>query len=250
MTYIPQIPSQNDPQFSRKIGDEFRRIFQYFYELNNQVKNHDEQIQQAIQPVIQPQSQALPISIQPSYSPSSIIDPQPFNVQSKLGIAAQAQIAGIPSYSALPATSQIGVDPLLQDTAMFRVGDQLYVVDQTTRTFVVIAVSASPQIIRARQTNITAVSVNANSTADQDLMSLTFAAGDLNTLTKLCHLYAFGTLDEDSGPTIVFKLKIGSTAIITLTPNTPGTTKTGLGWGFQALLTTSAIGASGNFEAH
>lgn len=103
--------------------------------------------------------------------------------------------------------------------------------------------------------NITPVSVNASTTADQDLMTISIPANALNAVGKLLEIICFGTFDEDSGPTITFKVHvINSTpidlAVLTFVPNTPGSTKTNLPWRLYIWIATGTAGVSGLLEVH
>lgn len=200
----------------------------------------------------------------------------PLNVQSLLGRVAQPQVAFAPWLLAAPTPS----DPQSQDGSLYvDTTNGLQGFDGTTAPGVWRAVpvaatafgstaahkvlvgptsgSAVPTFRLLTETDlpplldvdITPVAVNAAVTTDQNLMSFVIPAGVLNTVGKVLRVTCYGNLDEDTGPTITFKLKLSST-LLTWTPSTPGATKTGLSWHIGAYLVTQSTGVNANFEVH
>lgn len=109
----------------------------------------------------------------------------------------------------------------------------------------------SPSLLNV---NITPVSVNANVTTDQVLMTFLIPANSINVINKTLNLICYGNLDELNGPTIVFKVVLvngaTTTTLLSWTPNTPGVTKTGLPWRIYSTLITQATGVTGAIEVH
>lgn len=102
-----------------------------------------------------------------------------------------------------------------------------------------------------KEANASPISVNANTTSEQDLSFVDFTPGELNRVGKVIELVCFGTFDNDTNPTITFRLKFSpATNILIFVPNTPSTTHTNLPWVLKAYLIVTATGASGNLEVH
>ncbi len=101
--------------------------------------------------------------------------------------------------------------------------------------------------------NITQVSVNAASTADQNLMVYQIPAGLLNVVGRTIRVSCRGNLDEDAGSgavTIRFKVKLGGVTVLDWTPNTPNVSRTNLPWHIEGLITCATTGATADVEAH
>jgi hypothetical protein len=100
----------------------------------------------------------------------------------------------------------------------------------------------------------TQVVVNGNVTTDQNMMTFTIPAGALNVIGKLLRITCYGNLDELNGPIVTFKVALvnGATTVVPVNwvPNTPGVTKTNLGWAINAYLVTTATGVTGAVEPH
>lgn len=110
-------------------------------------------------------------------------------------------------------------------------------------------------------TSTTPVTVNANSTSDQQLMELSLSAGYLNSLGRPFDFFGAGvyTTQAAQTPTLEFKIKLctvsgcGSGTVISLVDITSGATtaaSTNISWNLRALGVTAATGATGNLEIH
>jgi hypothetical protein len=109
--------------------------------------------------------------------------------------------------------------------------------------------------------NVTPVTVNANSTADQNLQSLVLPAGFFNTLGKSQRIWSAGVYSTPvaSTATLTFKLKLctvsgcGSGTVITLaswtTSANPGSVTTNP-WNTDLTVITQTAGSSGALESH
>jgi hypothetical protein len=103
--------------------------------------------------------------------------------------------------------------------------------------------------------NITPVSVNANVTTDQILMTYSISAGVLNTVGKTLEFICYGNFDEVSGPTITFKIQLVSptpttVTILSWTPATASVSRSGLPFRVYGTIITASTGATGTLEAH
>jgi len=245
MAYIPNIPNNaDDPRFGRGVSEAIRMIYERYADLEDHHLALARRVDQGLA-----HSSSIPAPPQPT---QQVVER---NIQSFQGQLNQPQLAQVTSYSSLPTTAMIGVDPALQDMALFRVGDQLYAVSSSSRSFIPLSVSATPQIVRARSVNITQVSVNANTTSDQDLMTYSLPASTLS-VGQLIRITCYGNLDFIALATnITFKIVMTSPAPTTVTllsflPVTPTGPLTNIPFRLEAILAPAAIGASGNFEAH
>lgn len=108
----------------------------------------------------------------------------------------------------------------------------------------------TPDIPIVKEANINAISVNANTTSQQDLNFVDFSPTELNRAGRVVELVCFGTFDELSGPTITYRVLLGATTILTFVPNTPSATATNLPWTLKAWLIVATIGATGTLEVH
>lgn len=110
-------------------------------------------------------------------------------------------------------------------------------------------------------TSTTPVTVNANSTSDQQLMELSLTAGYLNSLGRPFDFFGAGvyTTQTAQTPTLEFKIKLctvsgcGSGTVVTLVDITSGATtaaSSNISWNLRTLGTTAATGATGNLELH
>lgn len=187
-------------------------------------------------------------------------DEHPLNVQGLLGQLAQPQIPYAPIVTVLPSPdnpqSQNGSLVQLQTAPNTYVQ---YEFDGRPNGANAWVITPTPPVVPAAtyqllDHDITLVSVNANITTNQTLMTYVVGAGVLNTVGKTIRVTCYGDLDELNGPTILFTLALvnGATVngMIAWTPSTPGVTKTGLPWMMKAELVTHAIGVGGDMEAH
>lgn len=110
-------------------------------------------------------------------------------------------------------------------------------------------------------TSTTPVTVNTNTTNDQQLMELSLSAGYLNSLGRPFDFFGAGvyTTQTAQTPTLTFKIKLctvsgcGSGTVVTLVSITSGATtaaSTNISWNVRSLGTTAATGATGNLEIH
>lgn len=185
----------------------------------------------------------------------------PLNVQSMLGRLAQPQIPYAPIVTVLPPLD----NPQSQNGSLVQLDNGVgvrvqYEFDGRPNGANAWVISPTPPVIPSASAyslldhDITLVSVNANVTTNQTLMTYVIGAGVLNTVGKTIRVTCYGDLDELNGPTILFTLALvnGATVngMIAWTPNTPGVTKTGLPWMIKAELVTHATGVGGDMEAH
>lgn len=188
-------------------------------------------------------------------------DEHALNVQSLLGRLAEPQIPYAPIVTALPPVG----DPQSQNGSLVQLQTApntyvQYEFDGRPNGANAWVVTPTPPVIPPASAyslldhDITLVSVNANVTTNQTLMTYVITAGALNTVGKTIRVTCYGDLDELNGPTILFTLALvnGATVngMITWTPSTPGVTKTGLPWTMKAELVTHAVGVGGDMEAH
>lgn len=187
-------------------------------------------------------------------------DEHPLNVQSLLGRLAEPQIPYAPIVSTLPPLG----DPQSQNGSLVQLQTApntyvQYEFDGRPGGMNTWVISPTPVVIppvtyTLLDHDITLVTVNANTTANQTLMTYTFAAGQLNTAGKTVRVTCYGDLDEDTGPNIQFTLALVNGASISgmaiWQPNTPGATKTNLPWMMRAEMVTHATGAGGDMEVH
>jgi hypothetical protein len=108
--------------------------------------------------------------------------------------------------------------------------------------------------------NLTPVTVSANTTADQTLQEIALTAGALNTVKAANLIHGSGrfTIAALQTPTLTFKAKLctvsgcGSGTVVTLATITSGATlaSTDQGWNLQLMAGTSASGTTGNLWVH
>ena len=110
-------------------------------------------------------------------------------------------------------------------------------------------------------TSTTPVTVNTNTTMDQQLMELSLSAAYLNSLGRPFDFFGAGVYTTQAGqtPTLTFKIKLctvsgcGSGTVVTLVTVTSAATtasSTNFPWSLRAVGTTAATGATGNLEIH
>lgn len=110
-------------------------------------------------------------------------------------------------------------------------------------------------------TSTSPVTVNTNTTSDQQLMELSLSAGYLNTSGQPFKFFGAGVYTTQSGqtPTLTFKVKLctvsgcGSGTVVTLASYTSGATTasaSNMPWNLSITGTTVTTGASGNLEVH
>jgi hypothetical protein len=101
--------------------------------------------------------------------------------------------------------------------------------------------------------NITPVTVSANSTAGQNLMSCTIPAGLLNTVGKTLKVWIAGFYTIPSGVTagtLTMSVQLGGSDICKRTPGANySAASTNDPWEMTCYITTQTAGASGKFEA-
>jgi hypothetical protein len=110
----PQLGFDVHPSVRRAVADAYRKLNDLQVRLNDL-----ENMTSSIVPV------PSVAQIQRSLSASGT---NPLNIQGLLGVAAQAQIAGIPTVTALPSAN----DPITQNTGVVRYGGTIYVYDAST----------------------------------------------------------------------------------------------------------------------
>jgi hypothetical protein len=121
------------------------------------------------------------------------------------------------------------------------------------------AAPSAPTAVAA-MSNLTPVTVSANTTADQTLQEVPLTAGALNTLlaANLIHGSGYFTIAALQTPTLRFKAKLctvsgcASGTVVTLASITSGATvaATNNGWNLQLMAGTSATGATGTLTVH
>jgi hypothetical protein len=110
-------------------------------------------------------------------------------------------------------------------------------------------------------TSTSPVTVNANSTNDQQLMELSLSAGYLNSLGRPFDIFGAGlyTTQTAQTPTLELKVKLctvsgcGSGTVVTLVDITTGATTaatSNVSWNLRTVAVTAATGATGNLEVH
>lgn len=105
------------------------------------------------------------------------------------------------------------------------------------------------------------VTVNTNTTMDQQLMELSLSAGYLNSAGRNFDFFGAGvyTTQTAQTPTLTFKIKLctvsgcGSGTVVTLISITTGATtaaSANISWNVRAVGVTATAGATGNLEIH
>jgi hypothetical protein len=170
----------------------------------------------------------------PAPAPTSSSD----GVQGTLGQAAQPQQAQASFVASLPPTT----DVLSQTDTLVSLNDTLYRYNDTTQAYV--------NQGAAKMSSATSVTASADTTANQDLMSWTATAGQLNLVGKRVKITAAGVYSTHAGqtPTLTFGLYVGSTALITWTPIVTSGGASGLSWSFDADIVVATAGASGALQ--
>ena len=112
----------------------------------------------------------------------------------------------------------------------------------------------------AAASNLTPVTVSANTTADQTLQEVTLTAGFFNTVKAANIIHGSGrlTIAIAQTPTLTFKAKLctvsgcGSGTVVTLASITSGASiaATNNGWNLQLMAGTVSTGATGTLEVH
>lgn len=98
----------------------------------------------------------------------------------------------------------------------------------------------------------TPVTVNANSTSDQNLSTFTFGTPDLDTLAKAVHIYAAGVYSTQAGqtPTIRFRLFLGGVQILNWQSNATTASAIDMNWEIDSYIIVTTTGVNGKVEAH
>jgi hypothetical protein len=184
-------------------------------------------------PPLPPSSEEIRQSLQSSGEASLQVD-------QLLGRLAQPQLPYVPSGSSYPDLN----DPQSQDGSLFYRDD----IGQLSR----FSASTEPGSwvgATGGSVNVTEVSVSANVTTDQNLMSLAIPAGFLNVVKKTLRIRCYGLWTAASSLDITNKIKLGSLTLLSWT--TPSVDiKTDFPWNIEATVVTAVAGTSGTFEAH
>lgn len=100
--------------------------------------------------------------------------------------------------------------------------------------------------------NITPVTVSADLTTDQNLLSLSVPAAALNVVGRTLRVSGAGLYTTQAGqtPTLTFKVKLGSLTLLSWTTVATTASATDIPWNFAIDLATAVIGAAGTLEAH
>lgn len=100
--------------------------------------------------------------------------------------------------------------------------------------------------------NVTPVTVNANTTGDQNLISSSITAGLLNSVGKTLRLFVAGVYSTPiaSTATITIKVKLGAVTLFTATSSANPGTVTNNSWNANIYVTTQTAGATASFECH
>jgi hypothetical protein len=102
-------------------------------------------------------------------------------------------------------------------------------------------------------TNLTPVTVNANVSTDQSLMTVSVPAGTLNRVGRSLRFYGTGVYSTPAASTsvITVKVKLGALTLITWTTTALGTvTAANNQFNISGMLSVQTAGASGAFEPH
>jgi len=100
--------------------------------------------------------------------------------------------------------------------------------------------------------NVTPVTVNANTTGDQNLMSGSITAGLLNSVGKTFRIFIAGVYSTPiaSTATITIKVKLGALTLFSATSSANPGTVTNNSWNANIYITTQTAGAAAAFECH
>jgi hypothetical protein len=100
--------------------------------------------------------------------------------------------------------------------------------------------------------NVTPVTVSANVSTDQNLMSATVNAGVLNSVGRTLKLWGAGlfTTPALSAATITVKVNLGAVTLATFTSSANPGTVTNNSFNFELKITTQTAGATAVFEVH
>jgi hypothetical protein len=96
--------------------------------------------------------------------------------------------------------------------------------------------------------NITAVTVNTNTTGDQNLMSYTTSAAALNTVGKTLRVVAIGVFSINTTAIPSFKVKLGALTLATFTTASITAVVANAPWYIEYEITTASTGATGTVE--
>jgi hypothetical protein len=101
-------------------------------------------------------------------------------------------------------------------------------------------------------TSITPVTVSANVSTAQNLMSFSVPAGSMNKLLKSLRIFGRGlyTTAGAQTPTLTVAITIGGVSVLSFVSTATTASQTNLPWEFEAWITTSLVGSSGTVEAH
>jgi hypothetical protein len=277
VSLAPNIPRDlTNPRFASEVSDTLTRLHQ--------------QVQQQQMTIERLRTEQATMAERTSRDTAGALDLEatgltPLNLEGLLGQAGQPQKAYLPRYPTLP-TRFGGDDPYLQAGAEFVVGtvapytpyrvkDDLSGAEVIggsgtvtsvgiTPSFPLIAVGSpvtgsgnislnffkSPMLIYGL--TVTPVTVNAASTADQNLQAINIATGDFNSTFRTVHVWGAGVFSTDAvaTPTLTFKLKLGPTVLVTITSGAADAGKTNAPWNFDIWFTVVTAGSGGVVEAH
>jgi len=102
-------------------------------------------------------------------------------------------------------------------------------------------------------TNVTSVTVSANSTSPQNLMSCSIPAGTLNRVGRTLRIWLSGIYSTPAASTtaVVITVKLGALTVATWTSTAlAGIQATNDQWNVTGWITTQTAGATASFEAH
>lgn len=98
--------------------------------------------------------------------------------------------------------------------------------------------------------NITPVTVNTNTTGDQNLMSYTVAAGALNTVLKTLRVFGAGVFTINTTATFTLKIKLGALTLASFATASITAVQTSCPFNFDFCITDASTGATGTVESH
>lgn len=164
---------------------------------------------------------------------------------------AQSQVPYAPIVTTLPLAN----DPQSQDGSLVVLtgggSNGLYSFNGTTRQWTKVA-DVTPVVTNNYSLlnhDTTAISVNANTTADQNLMSYNVGANVLNTVGKTLRLTCKGIYTTAAGGTIVtIRAKLGGVLVVNLAIATPAAAVTAFGWRVCAEFITRTTGGGAGLE--
>lgn len=96
------------------------------------------------------------------------------------------------------------------------------------------------------------VTVNTNTTGDQNLMAMTMSSWRMNYQGRTFVVVCRGryTTQAAQTPTLTFKLKLGGVTIVTITSAATTASATNMPWSFECWITTATTGAAGTVQGN